>query len=118
MTQNNPFDCPVIEENRELRKQENRTIQVLSWEFLFAIACNIIIGVWFIASSQGEQDVRLETHEVRIMRNEQMLSSMVQQQIDIAKMQEQLVQVKRGQDEIKSLLNQLQAQENMREQRK
>lgn len=108
MTQNNNFDCPVLEENRDLKKNENRTIQVLSWEFLFAIACNIIIGVWFIASSQGEQDVRLETHEVRIERNEQMLSSMIQQQIDIAKMQEQLIAVKKGQEEIKYLLNQLQ----------
>lgn len=79
----------------------------MSWEFLFAIGLNLVIGVWFIASSQGEQDVTLATHEARIERNERMVSAMSQQSVDIAKMQEQLAQMKKGQEEIKVMLSQL-----------
>ena len=84
-----------------LRKEENdlsrrKQTVIVSWEFLFAVAVNVIAVVWFMSSSQADQDARIQSLEAqqvtdaRIARLEEKITTVIDNQRELKKIAQDL----------------------------
>lgn len=84
-----------------LRKEEGdytrkKQTMIVSWEFLFAVVANIIAVVWFMSSSQADQDARIQALEnqqvtdARIARLEEKITVVIDNQRELKKIAQDL----------------------------
>lgn len=81
-----------------------RKQMLLSWEMVFAVMVNVIIAVWFITTSQANQDVKIEAHSIRIAQNEKLLQTALEERIMVARLEQQMIQLQKDLSEVKELL--------------
>lgn len=93
-----------MHEMRENQAVESRRLSIMSWEFMLAIIVNVIIAVYFITTSQATQDVTLASHEQRILQNERLVEKMIEEKVTVARLEQQIYDLKSDIQEIKQIL--------------
>ena len=101
-----PHDCPFIGQDDAVKHVSSAKFR---WDIIITIVINVALVVYFMTSSQGLQDVKLESHEQRIGANEKQVSELISQRIAVAEIKVQMAQMSKGQDEIKHLIEEMNA---------